>query len=149
MYIPLRKITPPPRNVFQKNSLNPKFEEKFLNKEAQKIYFNTKHVHTSKKNHVASKKCLPKKFFKLKLWTSKKNHAASINCLPKKFLKPKLWRKVFEFKPSCKMKWSVKCAKIVNHFAAIYIDAKCVFCRGLHKIFRPTENYTIVRPNFW
>ena len=60
MYIPPRKITPPPRNVFQKNSLNPKFEEKFLNKEAQKIYFNTKHVHTSKKNHVASKNVFQK-----------------------------------------------------------------------------------------
>ena len=126
-YIPPRKITPPPRNVFQKNSLNPKFEEKFLNEEAQKIYFNTKHGHTSKKNHTASKKCLPKKFFK-----------------------PKLWRNFFEPKPSlCKMSWSAKCAKFVNHFVAIYIDAKCVFCRGLHKIFRPMTTYTIVRPNLW
>ena len=57
--------------------LNPNFEEKFLNKEVQKIYFNTKHVHTFKKNH-----------------DSKKNHAASKKCPPKKFFKPKIVKSI-------------------------------------------------------
>ena len=138
-----------PRNALKPNSLNPNFEENFLNKEAQKIYFNTKHVHTSKKNHVASKNVFQKSSLNSNFEPPRKITPPPENVFQKKILTPNFEENFLNSNQVVRWNEVRNVRKLWIISRQFILTAKYVFCRGLHKKFRPTDNYTIVRPNFW